>query len=204
MRVTVLAVVLLLTGGCVGDLERNAPEPAVYVLTPPAAATGAALAADLLVLRPVAAPPLRTDRIATRLDANHMDYYAGARWGGELGTVVQSALVESLRAAGRFRTVEAEPGQFRATHVLGVEVSRLEADYSSGAVPVARVTLTATVARYRDRQALASWTATVEEAAAANTLTAVTAALDRAFGSAAAGLVARAADTVSGDLAGQP
>jgi len=204
MRVTVLAVVLLLTGGCVGDLERNAPEPSVYVLTPPAAATGAALAADLLVLRPVAAPPLRTDRIATRLDANHMDYYAGARWGGELGTVVQSALVESLRAAGRFRTVEAEPGQFRATHVLGVEVSRLEADYSSGAVPVARVTLTATVARYRDRQALASWTATVEEAAAANTLTAVTAALDRAFGSAAAGLVARAADTVSGDLAGQP
>jgi len=204
MRVTVLAVVLLLTGGCVGDLERNAPEPAVYVLTPPAAATGAALAADLLVLRPVAAPPLRTDRIATRLDANHLDYYAGARWGGELGTVVQSALVESLRAAGRFRTVEAEPGQFRATHVLGVEVSRLEADYSSGAVPVARVTLTATVARYRDRQALASWTATVEEAAAANTLTAVTAALDRAFGSAAAGLVARAADTVSGDLAGQP
>jgi len=204
MRVTVLAVVLLLTGGCVGDLERNAPEPSVYVLTPPAAATGAALAADLLVLRPVAAPPLRTDRIATRLDANHLDYYAGARWGGELGTVVQSALVESLRAAGRFRTVEAEPGQFRATHVLGVEVSRLEADYSSGAVPVARVTLTATVARYRDRQALASWTATVEEAAAANTLTAVTAALDRAFGSAAAGLVARAADTVSGDLAGQP
>jgi len=121
MRVTVLAVVLLLTGGCVGDLERNAPEPSVYVLTPPAAATGAALAADLLVLRPVAAPPLRTDRIATRLDANHLDYYAGARWGGELGTVVQSALVESLRAAGRFRTVEAEPGQFRATHVLGVE-----------------------------------------------------------------------------------
>lgn len=204
MRVTALAIVLLLAGGCVGGMERNAPEPSVYVLTPPVVAAGPALAADLLVLRPVVAPPLRTDRIATRLDANHMDYYAGARWGGELATVVQSALVEALRATGRFRTVEAEPGQFRATHVLGVEVSRLEADYSSGAVPVARVTLTATVARYQDRRALASWTGTVEEAAAANTLTAVTAALDRAFGSSAAGLVTRAADTVSGDLAGQP
>lgn len=204
MRVTALAIALLLTGGCVGDLERNAPEPSVYVLTPPVAATGPALAASLLVLRPSAAPALRTDRIATRLAENRMDYYAGARWGGELGSVVQSALAESIRATGRFRTVEAEPGQFRATHLLGVEVSHLEADYSRGATPTARVTLTATVARFADRRTLASWTETVEEAAAANTLTAVTGALDRAFGSAAASLVARAADTVSGDLASQP
>lgn len=204
MRVTALAIVLLLTGGCVGDMERNAPEPSVYVLTPPVAATGPALAANLLVLRPSAAPALRTDRIATRLAENRMDYYAGARWGGELGTVVQSALVESIRATGRFRTVEAEPGQFRATHLLGVEVSHLEADYSGGATPIARVTLTATVARFADRRTLASWTETVEEAAAANTLTAVTAALDRAFGSAAAGVVARTGETVAADLAGQP
>ena len=204
MRVIALVTVLLLAGGCVGDLERNAPEPSVYLLTPPVVAAGPGLDASLLVLRPAAAPVLRTDRIATRLADNRMDYYAGARWGGELGTVVQSALVQSIRSTGRFRSVEAEPGQFRATHLLGIEISRLEADYAAGAVPVARVTLTATVARYRDRRTLASWTETVEEAAAANTLTAVTAALDRAFGSAAAGVVTRTGETVAADLTGQP
>ena len=204
MRVTALAILALLAAGCVGDMERNVPEPSVYVLSAPPAPAGAALAADLQVLRPRVAPVLRTERIATRLAGNRMDYYAGARWGGEPGSLVQTAVVEALRAAGRYRTVEAEPGNFRASHLLGIEVSRLEADYTAGTVPVARVTLTATVARQQDRQTLASWTTTAEQAAAANTLTAVTAALDRAFGLAAGEVAGRTADAVAGDLARQP
>jgi cholesterol transport system auxiliary component len=204
MRVTALVILALVAGGCVGDMKRDAPEPSVYVLTPPAVPAGATLPADLEVLRPVAAPALRTDRIATRLAGNRMDYYAGARWGGELRMVVQSSVVESVRATMRFRTVQAEPGSFRATHLLGVEVSHFEVDYSGGAAPVARVTLTATVARRQDRHTLASWTATAEQPATANTLTAVTAALDQAFGSAAGELVGRTGDTVAADLARQP
>lgn len=204
MKVMVLLGLALLAAGCVGDLERNMPEPAVYVLTPPQAGTGPAVAADLLVLRPVTLPALRTERIATRWEGHRIDYYAGARWGGELGHVVQSSLVESIRATGRFRTVEADPGRFRATHVLGLEVTRLEADYTAGALPVARVALTATVARYNDRRPLASWTVTAEQAAEANTLTAVTSALDRAFGMAAGEVVAGTATAVAADLGGQP
>lgn len=204
MRTMALLGLALLAVGCVGDLERNAPEPSVYVLTPPQAAAGPALAADLLVLRPVALPALRTERIATRWEGNRVDYYAGARWGGELGYVVQSSLVESIRATGRFRTVEADPGRFRATHMLGLEIARLEADYTAGAVPVARVAVTATVARYNDRRPLASWTVTAEQAAEANTLTAVTAALDRAFSVAARDVVGGTAAAVAADLAGQP
>lgn len=189
----------LLLAGCVGDLERNAPEPAVYVLAAPAAAGGPALAADLLVLQPSAAPALVTNRIATRWPGNRVDYYAGARWGGELPQVVQAALVEGARGSGRLRTVEADPGQFRSTHVLGVELTRFEADYSAGQPPIARVELTATVARFQDRAALASWTVKAEQPAAQNTLSAVTAALDGAFARAGAEVLDRSAAAIAAD-----
>jgi ABC-type uncharacterized transport system auxiliary subunit len=88
--------------------------------------------------------------------------------------------------------------------VLGVEIARLEADYSAGDIPVARVTIAATVARYGDRRALMATTASAETAARANTLTAVIAALDEAFGKAAAEIVTRTDDALAADLAGQP
>jgi ABC-type uncharacterized transport system auxiliary subunit len=204
MRSIVLTAAVLLLAACAPKLERNAPEPAIYVLSAPAAETGPELAADLLVLRPVVPPVLRTERIATRWSGNRFDYYAGARWSGDAGPVIQAALVESIRGSGRVRAVEADPGSFRATHVLGLEVTRLEADYSAGGLPVARVAITATVARFRDRKALATWTASAEQPAAANTLSAVTAAIDDAFGRAGREVVTRAGDALAVDLAGQP
>jgi ABC-type uncharacterized transport system auxiliary subunit len=204
MRSTILAAMAILLTGCAGGLERNAPEPAVYRLTAPAVQGGSPIAADLLVLRPVVAPGLATDRIATAWPGNRIDYYAGARWSDELGAVAQGTLVDAIRAAGRVRFVEGDPSHFRATHVLGVEIARLEADYSAGDMPVARVTIAATVARYGDRRALMATTASAETAARANTLTAVIAALDEAFGKAAAEIVTRADDALAADLAGQP
>jgi len=177
---TILAVALL--GGC-GGLQRDAPEPATYVLTPPRpeVVTTIFLPADVAVLAPKAVPELATQRVATRWPGNRIDYYAGARWGGETAQVVQSALVEGLRGTGNLRSVEADPTRFRPTHVLSVELTRLEADYTAGGVPVARVEMTATVARHPERRALSSWTVRAEQPASADTLTAVMAALDEAF-----------------------
>jgi ABC-type uncharacterized transport system auxiliary subunit len=206
MKAILVAATGLLFSACAGNFERNAPEPAVYLLTAPVSGDAAvtSMAADLLVLRPVVAAGLRTERIATRWPGNRLDYYAGARWSGELGSVVQGALVEAIRATGRMRTVEGDPNRFRSTHVLGIEITRLEADYSASELPVARVTLTATLARAADRRALAAWTVSTETAAGANRLATVTAALDDAFGKAALEVVTRTAEAISTDLAGQP
>jgi ABC-type uncharacterized transport system auxiliary subunit len=201
---TILAVALLV--GCSGGLERDAPEPAVYVLGAAQAGAGTTvlMPVDLAVLQPVLAPALATERIATRWPGNRIDYYAGARWGGDAGQVVQSALVESLRGTGNYRTVEADPGRFRPTHVLGLEVSRLEADYTGGEVPTAKVAMTATLARHPDRRTLASWTVRAEQPAAANTLGAVTAALDEAFRRAALEVVTGTTGAVAADLRSPP
>lgn len=191
---------------CVGGFERNVPEPRVYRLSAPAVEAGEMLPADLLVLRPVVAPGLRTERIISVWPGNRLDYYADARWSGELGAVIQGSLIEALRASGRLRTVEGDPAQFRASHVLGLEVRRFEAVYAGavGLAPQARVMLAVTVGRYGDRRALQSWTVSSETPAAANTLGAVTAALDDAFGKAVMEIMARGTQAIAADLAGQP
>jgi cholesterol transport system auxiliary component len=203
MRILVLAPLLLLAG-CAPTLERNAPEPRIYRLAPPSLEAGAPLAADLLVLRPVVANGLRGERIASLWPGNRLDYFAGARWSGDLGDVVQTATVEALSAAGALRNVEAEPGRFGATHVLGLELRRFEADYVGGTPPLSRVTIVATVGRQDSRKALATWTASAEVPAAGNTITAVTAALDEAFGRVLAELLQHSQEALAADLAGQP
>ena len=181
-RLTAMVAVTWLAG-CSGGLERDAPEPAAYVLTPPRpeVVTTVFLPADVSVLRPRAVPELATERVATRWEGNRIDYYAGARWSGDAALVVQSALVDGLRSTGNLRSVEADPGHLRPTHVLAVELTRLEADYSGGGLPVARVEMTVGLARHPERRTLSSWTVRAEQPAAANTLTAVMAALDGAF-----------------------
>jgi ABC-type uncharacterized transport system auxiliary subunit len=155
--------------------------------------------ADLLVLEPAVAPGLDTARIASLWPGNRIDYYAGARWSGPLGSMVQGSLVQAIRGSGRLRTVEGDPGRFRTSHVLGVEIERFEADYGSGEPPVARVSMTATLARSGDRRALGTWSASADATASANTLSAVTAALGQAYGEAGAELLARALDALAAD-----
>lgn len=203
MRVLILAFLAPLSA-CVPSFERTVPAERIYRLSAPVLEAQTALPADLLVLRPSAAPGLKTERIATLWPGNRLDYLAGARWSGELGEAVQAAVVESLARAGALRRVEAEPGRFEATHMLALELRRFEADYTAGAPPVARVTLAATVGSPSSHRALGTWTASAEAAAAANTVSGVTAALDEAFGRALAELLQRAGGALAADLAGQP
>lgn len=204
MRMPVLLALVLLLPACAPKLERNVPEERVYRLTPPALEVSVAAPVNLLVLRPAVAPGLATQRIATLWPGNRLDYYANARWSGELGAVVQGATVEALSAAGALRHVEAEPGRFGASHVLGLELRRFEADYGRGTPPVARVVIAGTLGRHDRREPLASFTASAEAPAAADTLSAATAALDEAFGRALADLLASSQEALLADLAGQP
>lgn len=201
MRLPLFATVAaVLLAGCAGGFERNVPEPRVYRLAAPTVPTAAPLAADLQVLRPVVAPGLRTERIATAWPGQRLDYYAGARWSGELGMLIQGVAVQTLATSGGLRSVEGEPGRFRASHVLALEVRRFEADYAAGSPPLVRVEIAAKLGRNTDRVVLASWTATGEAAAAANTLGEVTAAFDQAFAAALTDIALKTHAGIAADL----
>jgi cholesterol transport system auxiliary component len=201
MRLPLLATVAAaLLAGCASGFERNVPEPRVYRLAAPTLPAAAPLAADLQVLRPVVAPGLRTERIATAWPGQRLDYYAGARWSGELGALIQGVAVQALASSGGLRSVEGEPARFRASHVLALEVRRFEADYAAGNPPMVRVEMAARLGRNAERQVLATWTATGEAAAAANTLGEVTAAFDQAFAVALADIALKTHAAIAADL----
>jgi ABC-type uncharacterized transport system auxiliary subunit len=186
--VTLTAVAGL--AGCAG-FTREAPPPATYRLAAPELPGGDALGASLAVPRPVAAPGLDGERIAAAYPDRRLDYYAGARWGGELTAVVQASLVESLRGSGRLKAVQGDAAPFEVSHVLQVEIQRFEARYAGSGPPTVEVVLAATLGRRQGRVVLASFTARAAAPAAADRMGAIAAAFDAAYGQAATELAAR-------------
>jgi ABC-type uncharacterized transport system auxiliary subunit len=188
-----LALIPLCASGCVsGAFDSEVPQRGVYIIAAasPGASTGAPIAADLIVSRPIARPGLDTDRIAVLNAGRRLDYYAGGKWGADADVVVQDLLVESLRNTRRLRSVQGDASAFVSDYVMQSELNDFQAEYvPGGAHPTVRVTLVCTLGRVKDRHALAAYTATATAAAADNTLTAVVAAFESAFREAASTVV---------------
>lgn len=104
--------VAMLALGLVGCSAVVGPEAiATYDLQAPqvtAAPHGRAL--QVLVADPVVDRALDTDRIVVRQNPTSIAYFAGAQWSDRLPRLVQSRLVQTLEASGRFRAA-GRPGQ---------------------------------------------------------------------------------------------
>jgi cholesterol transport system auxiliary component len=185
---------------CFGGLRNEAVAPVAYRISAPRLADGQAVAADLLVTVEATAPGLDGTGIAGRWPGSRIDYLAGARWPVRTPRLVESALIEALQNSGRLRSVQGDFGRFRSTHSIALEVRRFEADYTGGTPPVAQVALAVTVGRHSDRQVLAAFSVVAEERAGENRVSAVVAALDAAFGKAAAEVAANSLDVIARDL----
>jgi cholesterol transport system auxiliary component len=200
MRNAILAAVAaVVAAGCFGGLREQVAQPLIYRVDSPQLATGAALPADLKVVVGQAAPGLDASGIAGRWPGRRLDYLAGARWADRLPVLVGNALIEAFQDSGRLRSVQDDLGRFRTTHTLVVEVRRFEADYTGGGLPVAQVSLAATLGRASDRSALAAFTVSASENAAENRQSSVVAALDAAFARAAGEMAAKAFDAIAAD-----
>ncbi|HZF26074.1 MAG TPA: ABC-type transport auxiliary lipoprotein family protein [Steroidobacteraceae bacterium] len=174
--------------GCVGGAFDSEQLPQhVYVLSPlPASSSeGGPLPVGLTVARPSARPGLDTDRIALLQPDRRLDYFAAARWGAEAQTVVQDLLIQSLRNTGRLATVQGDLSPFLSDYVLQTDLVAFQAEYTSGANPVVRVSMVCTVGRVRDRRPLADFTATATAPASSNTLSATVEAFESAYQQAA-------------------
>jgi cholesterol transport system auxiliary component len=192
----------LLLPGCGGLLESRLASPQSYVLRlpPPAAQPGDTPLGSVLVQRPETGPGLHTDRIALVRDGGRFDFYEAARWAAPTPDLLESALVDALRATGRYSAVMDDASPFAPRYDLRVSLRRFEADYSSGdANPVIHVVMDCTLGRRRDRQLLASFTAQGSARADANRLGAVIAAFESASATAVARLLDATHEAVSSD-----
>jgi cholesterol transport system auxiliary component len=196
----------LLASGCGGLLHSTArPEQTYYLRAPAAAAAPAAVAhaagteaqsgaMSLRVAHPNAAPGLESPHIMLLQSDYRMDFFTGVRWPASTPEVIESLVVQTLRASGDWSSV-ADPGSpFPSDFLLQIGVQRFEADYTGGgAAPVVHVVLDCILGRREGRDVIATFVASGEANAAANRVSAVVGAFEQATDAALDSLAQQAA-----------
>lgn len=185
--------VALSAGGCTGGLFKSEQAAAVvYQLRPQSGeALAPVVAGDLAVLRPFTRPGLESERIVVWLPDRRLDAYSGSRWSAPLPDLVQSLLLDELRARGGWKNVLLDRGEFRGQYVLQTEIRDFQADYAAvGQAPLVRVTLRGELGRAPNRTPVATIVGTGEVRAAADRMSDVVAAFEQAYAQAAAQVAA--------------
>jgi len=173
---------------CSGVFESKLDAPQAYVLRlPPATAPAAATSGgSVLLQRPQAGPGLDSDRIALLRSDQRFDFYAASRWAAPAPDLIESVMLDALRATGAFSAVFDDSAPYAPVYNLRCGLRRFESDYTSerggagGRAPTVHVALDCTLGRRRDRQLLASFTAQGSSVAGEDRLSAVVAAFEAA------------------------
>jgi cholesterol transport system auxiliary component len=198
---TIFSATLALNG-CGGVFESKLAAPQAYVLrlppaSPPAAAANAG---SVLLQRPEAGPGLNTDRIALLRSDQRFDFYAASRWAAPASVLIESVMIDALRATGSFSAVFDDSAPFAPVYSLRCALRRFEADYTSGSrTPTVQVALDCTLGRHRDRKLLASFTARGSSVASEDRLNAVVAAFEAATATAMKELGRAASEALAGE-----
>jgi ABC-type uncharacterized transport system auxiliary subunit len=184
-----LLALCFIPGGCAGSLfKTKVAPPTMYLLSiaPPDAGAaggvqGADLTADLAVLKPRVRAGLDTDRIAALYPDRRLDYFADARWSGPLDEVIQDLVVQSFHSRAGLTNVSGDASAFASAYWLEIEVADFQAEYTdSGAPPTVRVHFLARIGSSGERRIIARFEAEARRPAAANRLSAIVDAYDRA------------------------
>jgi cholesterol transport system auxiliary component len=181
LRAVGLMSVTLALGGCSGVFESDLAAPQAYVLRlPPATApTAAGAAGSVLVQRPEAGPGLDSERIALLRSEQRFDFYAASRWAAPAPILVESLMLDAVRASGTFSAVLDDSAPFSPRYNLRCALRRFEADYTKGGrAPTVFVALDCTLGRHRDRGLLATFTAQGSAVASEDRLNAVVGAFE--------------------------
>jgi ABC-type uncharacterized transport system auxiliary subunit len=200
-RALVLPAICL--AACTGSLfDSKAAPPTVYLLsapaTPSAGTSAAEIAAGLAILKPRTRAGLESDRIAVLYPDRRLDYFAGARWSGPLGEVLQDFAVQEFRSYAHLRTVSADASVFSSSHWLEIEITDFQAEYSSmGAAPIVHVHLLARLGTSGTRQILGQYAANAQQPAAENRLSSIVDAFAHAADAAFAQIVGQAGETLA-------
>ena len=203
LRAVSILAATLAVGGCSGVFESDLAAPQAYVLRlPPATAPASAgTAGSVLVQRPVAGPGLDSERIVLLRSEQRFDFYAASRWAAPAPILVESLMLDAVRATGVFSAVFDDSAPYSPHYNLRCALRRFEADYtaSGGRTPTVFVVLDCTLGRHRDRGLLASFTAQGSAVAREDRLNSVVGAFEAATAAAMNELARSASEAVARD-----
>ena len=185
---------------CAGSLFKSkvAP-PTMYLLSAesPSVASSPRINADLAVLRPQVRAGLDTERIAALYPDRRLDYFADARWSGQLAEVIQDLAVQEFHSSAALRNVSADASAFTSAYWLELDVADFQAEYSAAAAaPTVHVRIFARMGDSADRRIVARYEADEREVASENRMTAIIQAYDRAVDRALEKIAEDAAQTL--------
>ncbi len=130
---------------------------------------------------PQAGPGLDSDRIALLRSDQRFDFYAASRWAAPAPDLIESVMLDALRATGAFSAVFDDAAPYAPVYNLRCGLRRFESDYTAGGrAPTVHVALDCTLGRRRDRELLASFTAQGSSVAGEDRLNEVVAAFEAA------------------------
>ena len=128
------------------------------------------------------------------------DFYAASRWAAPAPDLIESVMIDALRATGAFSAVFDDAAPYAPVYNLRCALRRFEADYTSGGrAPTVHVALDCTLGRRRDRELLASFTAQGSSVASEDRLNEVVAAFEAATATAMKELGRAAADALAAE-----
>ena len=174
-NIFLLCGTLLLTG-C---LTSNTPTPTYYVLNPfqGSGDTQTQIPLSVVVERPTIASGLNTDRIALiKNNGRELDYFAQARWNGQLDKIVQDFMIESFES--RYNIVEAgaSSGYKKADYLIATKIRDFQAQYAKGtnAPPTIKVTLVFSILEFPNKKLVNRVIKTHEKTLQANSMRDIT------------------------------
>jgi len=193
----ILAATLLALSACASILHSSAPASQLYLLrvtnAPLASNAATPATASLQVARPLAGPGLDSDHIVIVQPEHRMSYYAGSKWAAALPVLLETLIVERLRATGAWAFVNDSESAFGSEYYLQINLRRFEAEYASAASPTVRVNLDCAIGRRASRELLATFSVEGAAPAGANRVSAVVAAFEQATNTALDQLAERSA-----------
>ena len=204
LQLLALLVLGLGVAGCSGLLRSDARAVQVYTLRADDASShggtdpGSAPSLSLRVAHPLAGPGLNTSQIVLLQPDHRMNVYAASTWAADAPALVESLATQTLRASGKWRSVEDAESPFPSDYLLQIAIRRFDADYSAGSdtPPTVHVTLDCTLGAEDGRTILASFVADGSAAASANKLSEVVAAFQQATDQALGSMSQQAAASV--------
>ncbi|MDB5491619.1 MAG: hypothetical protein JWO78_1468 [Micavibrio sp.] len=196
-----LFLALFCLAGC-SALAPSRPPVTIYALHPSASQPSENPQGPHGVLRietPVMPSGLDSDRIALFLaDGRQLDYYAGAKWPAPLDHVLQDVIVEEARNAFPRMTIDTPDLNVAADYKISVRIREFTPVYQGGpgTIPFLKVSATFTLIRLPENTVINDLTLESGQAAASNSLTAVTAGLESLL----QGMVKKALNQMETDL----
>lgn len=144
-----LGVATFLLTSC---LTSNIPAPTLYVLNPQNTELGTQSSSpvSIIIERPSVVSGLNTDRIALiKNNGRELDYFAGARWNGQLDRIIQDFIIESFESDYDIIEVDASSRHQKADYMVVTKIRDFQAEYgdSVDSPPKIKVTIICSIVK---------------------------------------------------------